>query len=282
VLIKPNIKKVTKIINDATDVGASQFKASIREVYGQSEKQQLDHIGSCVFLSINSKKYLLTAAHITDRFEDTPLYIHGAANKLVRIQGEFLSVKKPESGRDADHYDFAWAHLSNQLIELCGENDFIPEEKFTEGTESPKDRIYLALGYPCSKNKPNTHERTITPRYFPYAGVVKSDESLCKELGVLGIDHLFLEYDFKHSKNENADLINSINPRGLSGGALVDMGTFSDWYKSTDKLTGKLAGMLIEMHKAHNVIVAVKISKIVNLIKQEQAKEKDGISGFEV
>ena len=102
-----------------------------------------------------------------------------------------------------------------------------------------------------------------------YADTIKNDESLCKKLKISGKDHLFLNYNFKHSKNDNGGLINSVNPQGLSGGSLVDMGTFGDWIGPTNKPAGKLAGMLIEMHKPHKAIIAVKINKIVNFIKQK-------------
>ncbi len=278
-LSETNKEKVLKIINEATDAGASQFKPSIRAVYGQSEKQQPYHIGSCIFLSIKSKKYLLTVAHIIDESKDTPLYINGVGNELVCIQYRFILTNRPALGREADMYDFAWAHLSDESIKLCGENDFIPEEKFTDGTENPKGRIYLALGYPCSKNKPNVFKKTITPAYFRYADIVKNDETLCKKLKVSGAEHLFFNYNFKHSMNDKGDLINSIEPRGLSGGVLVDMGKFVDWHKSADKPTGKLAGMIFMKHEDRNTIVAVKIGAIVNLIKQRQTEDSKGISG---
>ena len=275
-----NREKVLKIINDSTDLGGKEFKPSIRAVYVADNNGDLSHLGSCVLLSINQENYLLTAAHIVDKAQKATLYINGTANELVCINGLFMITNKPELGRDADHYDFAWLHLSDKLIELCGKDDFITEERLIEGAESSEGIIYLALGYPCSKNEPNRFKKTISPNYFRYADMVKSDKKLCQKLGISGADHLFLNYNFKHSKNERGFLINAIKPQGLSGGALVDMGTIADWNKPGFKAVGKLAGLIIEGHKDHKVVVAVKMNNIVNSIKQKQTKDAKRNSGI--
>jgi hypothetical protein len=41
-------------------------------------------------------------------------------------------------------------------------------------------------------------------------------------------DHIFIGFDAKHSKDCDGNLVNSIAPRGISGGALVDVGNLGD------------------------------------------------------
>ena len=91
---------------------------------------------------------------------------------------------------------------------------------------------------------------------------------LAKKLGVTGEDHLFLRYN-KYSLDTSGRKMDSINPEGFSGGALLDLGDFSSptILIRTPGASARLSGMLIERHRHHNAIVAVKIGLIVQAIR---------------
>lgn len=271
------IKSVNEVVqekmNECADAGAQQFHDSIRPIYGSTEEGNPNHIGTCILLSIGQKKYLLTAAHIIEQNEHSSLYI-GGKDKLVLVEGDFNCTNKPNGCRDKDHYDFAWLELSSTFSTRVGELRFISKESILQNQESTKGHLYLALGYPNSKNKKfDNRNKSIKPRLFKYSSIATEEPELCNELDISGNDHLFLDYNAKYSRDSNGFKTHSISPTGISGGALIDMGNISkpEQIKIDAQCNGLLVGMLIENHRKHNVMCAVKIGLIVNKIEKHGA-----------
>jgi hypothetical protein len=48
------------------------------------------------------------------------------------------------------------------------------------------------------------------------------------KLKVSGKDHLFIGFDHKRSRTADGRVVNSISPRGISGGAVFDAGNLAD------------------------------------------------------
>lgn len=269
-IVKSMGEFVRERMNECTNAGAQQFISSIRPIYGSSENGNPIHIGTCLLMEIENHKYLLTAAHVIDENEYSSLYV-GGKSEVILIEGDFHCTMRPEDGRDNDHYDFAWLQLSDQLIEKIGNACFAQETQLSYYNGQPEGRLYLALGYPNTKNKKiNTPKKSIKPYYMKHASTVNQNEVLRRKLGVSGKDHLFLEYNSKHSKDEEGKIVNSIVPRGISGGALIDMGNIAnpDSYIPNAPCSGQIAGMLIENHKDCKAMSAVKIGVIVEQIKK--------------
>ena len=139
-------------------------------------------------------------------------------------------------------------------------------------TENTDGKIYLAIGYPNSKNKNKEINRTntsVTPHLFSYSSTIKQNSDLCQKLKISGNEHLFLNYNSKYSKDTNGLKINSISPKGISGRALIDMGNITqiEQYETNVLCNGKLTGLLIENHQEYCVMCAVKISVITQAIQ---------------
>ena len=268
-VVQPVKEFVRMKIDELTDAGAKKFYDSVRPLYGIAGSNSPNHIGTCILLSINQKKYLLTAAHVADHREDTALHV-GVNNQLVEIDGNLTSTSKPSGGRDNDHYDFAWLELSPRFLKQAGHLEFITEEFISTGNVGTKNRLFLALGYPNSKNKKINHaKKTVVPRPLKYASTIKDKPRLCKKLGISGAEHLFLDFSSKYSKASDGQMVRSISPKGVSGGALVDMGKIPIHDQRNALTKGLLAGLLIENHAEHQVMCAVKIGFIVDQIKRE-------------
>lgn len=92
---------------------------------------------------------------------------------------------------------------------------------------------------------------------------------LAAKLGVTGAEHLFLRYE-KYSYNTMGQRVNSISPVGFSGGALLDLGDFTSptALASEPPSTARLSGMLVEYHRHHHALVAVKIGPIIEAIRR--------------
>jgi hypothetical protein len=258
-------------MNACADDGAVQCISAIRPIYGSTDLGRPEHIGTCIFLDIDKNKYLLTAAHVIDENQHTSLYV-GGDKKLVLIEGDFTSTEKPGDDRNKDHYDFAYLLLKDGLLKKLGNIDFFNETAISENREDTTGRLYLALGYPVSKNKKSDPSaKMVQPHYLKYSSTIKTNTVLCQKLGISGKDHLFLGHDSKYSRDSEGTIVNTIAPKGISGGALVDMGNIARPEQLKDNIAckGRLAGLLIENHKEHKSTVAVKISLIIEAIKRD-------------
>jgi hypothetical protein len=272
-IVKPINEIVRERMNECADAGAQQFIKSIRAIYCSTEQGTPDHIGTCILVQVKQTKYLLTAAHVIDNNEYSSLYIGGETG-LVLIEGNFVCTEKTDSGRENDYYDFAWLALSEELINRIGDVDFVSDDRFSSYSGATEGRLYLALGYPNSKNKKVNHQnRSVKPHYLKYSSTVKPNSALCQKLGISGEQHYFLDYNSKHSKNSEGLIVNSVGPRGISGGALIDMGNISkpEQYILGMPCSGRLAGMLIENHKEHKAMLAVKLDFIIEKIEKHDA-----------
>ena len=94
-----------------------------------------------------------------------------------------------------------------------------------------------------------------------------------KEIGVTQDNHLLLNYDFKFSSDDKGNKTNSVNPTGMSGGALIELGNFSNpqIFKPGQPCSCRVVGMVIEGYKEKKVVLVVKLDFIVKQILKEMS-----------
>lgn len=168
-----------------------------------------------------------------------------------------------------DRYDFAVRKISPHTISALGSVKYITEHEISPATSGSDGHVYLALGYPNTRNKRiDSSGKSVRAELWMYSSTAKTNDSLARKLGMTGADHLFIGFDKKHSKDSSGRIINSIKPKGASGGALFDLGYLAhpDNLTKTPECKGLLAGMLIEYHPDHGSIVATRIGAILNKI----------------
>jgi hypothetical protein len=160
--------------------------------------------------------------------------------------------------------------VPEDFVNALGNVKYIRATELVDDRTVPAGRNYLAMGYPCSKNKKSVYvaKKTIVPTTWKYSSTVKNDPKLAKELGVSGADHFFLEYNRKHSRNANGEIVNSIAAQGLSSGPLMDLGYVgaSENLQAGKKCEARLAGILIECPDDYEAIVAVKIGLVLRRV----------------
>jgi hypothetical protein len=102
-----------------------------------------------------------------------------------------------------------------------------------------------------------------------YTAEVENIPELAAKLGVSGAGHLFLRFK-KHSFDADGAHANTFGPRGLSGGALLDLGEFvSDASFERDSSgNALLGGMVIEYHSEYDALVALRIEVVVGTIRR--------------
>jgi hypothetical protein len=268
-LIKTLEEAVRERMHELTEAAAGQFSEAIQPIYRGTEKGLPEQTATCTLLHFGDHKYLATAAHVVDENTDngSTLYVGGApGGPLIEINGEFWITQKPRNDRNNDRYDFAVWRMPETVIDALGNVTYYTDREIGDDRSSPTGRIYLMLGYPNSKNKKvDVQGKGIKPTYSKYTGIVKANPELTEKLGISGEDHLFLGFDEKHSKDSEGKIVNSINAHGLSGGALIDLGSLAapDNFDAARNARGRLAGILIEHQSDDKAIVAVKMGVIL-------------------
>jgi hypothetical protein len=221
-------------------------------------------LGSCVLIRYKNVHLLVTAAHVVDHNEESALYIP-VQGRLSKLEASGVITRAPESGRCQDRFDFSVLKLPSAMVSALGNVRYVGENEICSEQTHTKGRAHMALGYPISKNKKIDHvRRKVRPRRLPYGGTTVEDTKFAAKLGISGEDHLFIAYD-KRSRDSEGRIVNSSDPTGMSGGALIDLGNLSH----PMELAGlrdepfRLAGILIEMHAADKRMVAVKIDTVL-------------------
>jgi hypothetical protein len=177
----------------------------------------------------------------------------------------------PPGGRRLDKFDCALVRPAPHLAAALADVRYITEQELCSSCVSSVRHAYMALGYPVSKNRKIDHaHKTVQPQKLSYACNVLSDDAFAKTLGIDGDDHLFAKYE-KRSQDFSGVVFNSVSPIGLSGGALIDLGS-GDPLKPT-KLPRHpfgLAGVLIEIHHKEKRMVAVKIEAALRVLQGQR------------
>jgi|GEM_PF-1853064 hypothetical protein len=270
------VKNVNEIrferLKEITQAVTANFMRSVHPIYynERDDHDQPSLWGTCFTLEHEGAKCLVTAAHVID--QTFALYIGSSiGGPLIPIPDDarVWATSKPGNDRKKDHYDFAFWKLNQDIIDQLGEVQYIQDFQIADDRTLATGRRYLALGYPYSKNKKRDVSKHSLgrPMVQPYSCEVRESPKLAKRLGTTRGDHFFLGFE-KYSKDEKGNRVSSINPHGMSGGALIDMGMIGDPNNlSADKVVdGRLAGVLIEVPEGENAIVAVKIGSVLRAI----------------
>jgi hypothetical protein len=267
ILVKISREIVREQIKNGGISASDKYKGAIRPIYGLYDDRRLDLIGSCVLVNIGKKSYLITAAHVIDERQYASLYLGGKG--LIPLGGEFTSTAKPSGDRTSDHYDFSWLELSANQLQALEEIDFISESDLATNKIPPKRRTYVIMGYPCIKNGKDTIcKNKIVPKFMKYTSTGKQMPALLKKLGITGQDHIIISHKKRSTDNEG-NITESIHPRGMSGGAIIDLGSLvtpKELLKTVVD-SGKLAGIFIEKQRDFSAMVSVRIEVIVETIR---------------
>lgn len=261
-------------IQECAPHAVAKFRPSVRPIYG-IEKNALTHIGSCLLLEIDGRRVVSTAAHIADWLKKSPLFVAGLiGTHPVQIVGKVRTTTAPSDNRDLDYLDCAYWPVSDEAAAALGPVRFLDKSMLSYNRASTEWRVYTAFGYANSRNRKlkaiDRRTKSIVTRMSMYTGhLVEIPAAKATNFPESGAGHLFLNFE-DCAWTANGELINTFGPKGLSGGALLDLGNFmpGDVYSSGTQHRALLSGMLIEHWSDHQVIVAVKIGSIVEGIRR--------------
>jgi hypothetical protein len=210
---------------------------------------------------VDAARHIITDA----RGQRATLFIAGPLRpQLVPILGGDIKVTTEL------HSDCALWRVPDDVADNLGAANFLPAARRSHNRSPVERRVYTAFGYAVSRNKDGVDHTNrsiaVTPSLHTSSAV--SAPALAKKLGVSGGDHIFVRFE-RHAKDVEGATVNTFYPRGFSGGALLDLGDFTSpaIYAGGTRHRALLSGMVIEYHKSHRALVAVKIGPIVNGIR---------------
>jgi Trypsin-like peptidase domain len=257
--IKTMNEFVTERLRELMAAAAADIAKAVHPIYCGSARGRAEHLGSCVLLKWKARHLLLTAAHVIDANKAASLHIP-VKGKLRKLEGSGVLTTAPGGIRERDRLDFCIMDLPQDLTRDLGDIRYVMEHELASAG-TPGGHAYMAFGYPNSKNKPDHARVQIVPRRFSYGG------PLARSVGGSEDQHLRIKYD-KRSRTIEGDVVASIEPRGMSGGAMFDLGRFLDTSDSLSPIGApfRLAGLLIERRRQEKMIVATRIETVLSVL----------------
>jgi hypothetical protein len=250
-----------------------EFRSSLRPIYRNSaRKPRPVHVASCLLINIDGVPTVCTAAHVADHCKEYDLYVGGVVggHPIHIPRDAFISTPAPGGDRDADHFDYAfWQPPSSASLAGLGEVEFLNDSAIAGDHAPTQTRLYTSIGYARSrnKNKINHSMRTIETRISMYSAHAEVMKELATQLRVTGAEHIFLQW--APLSFAGTARMNTFGARGLSGGALLDLGEFNsdESYKRDPERNAKLAGMIIEYYEDYQALVSINIRAVINGIR---------------
>ena len=255
------VEPVTREILDGwTHAVGEHFLPCVRPIYTVKRSGIPDQVGTCVLMRTAGRRYLVTAAHISDFIDYATLYI-GGTKGLVEITGDFFATHRPKGDRRLDHYDFAVSPVSNLTAIALGNVSYVQARAIARNRHSKDGQFYMAFGYPNSRNKRlDVARRHVPAKPFRHTSRAMEDAALSRRLGVSGDDHLFVSYE-KYVSTGKRKRSKAIKAKGFSGGALIELDIVSCFAGSP---RGRLAGIITSRSSGKRAkIVATKIQTVL-------------------
>jgi hypothetical protein len=222
-------------------------------------------VGSCIFLRIAERLFVLTAAHVIDRCTGVPLV--PGSNGPVLLGGRVLRSALPPEGRIADRADVAVIVANEGVAEaLCDVPAFGVEHVDVDEwrtTAPPTRKHYVLVGFPSTGARVRRWEKQLKCTGF----LLTAREALPEVYGALGIGvstHVVVEYD-KSDVNTLRGPTTPPRPNGISGGAILAFGRPFD-VTAND---ASLIAVITERNAGSNALVGSRLSLYLELIRHE-------------
>ncbi|GGI15698.1 hypothetical protein [Oxalicibacterium faecigallinarum] len=264
------IKSVGEIgmerLQECVEHAGSKFLSTIRTCFAVSKKGRAEAFGTCFFLKVDSKPYLVTAGHVIDHSDTSTIYIT-AGTQLKTLTGEFMTSVSPNGNRDKDHYDFAFLELTEAQCAEFQVTHFIEENMISANKADTSKRTYMALGFPASAQKVEWDKPIAHTNAVSHTGFHKHNPQLLSRLKLSGDEHFSIKRD-KRVKAFNGPMCNAISIKGASGGVLIDLGPIDPAKLAPNApCTALLAGLLIEFTR-ERIVLALKLQVILDAIQK--------------
>ncbi len=186
---------VGKFVSDRIKGASEPLLPSVRPLMVPDEHGDPLPAGSAVLIWHRGKRYLVSAAHVLDEYEDREYYL-GTESDWVSIPGPFVVTKY----REDDLMDFGFRLVEDELAEKLDGCHFLTANQIGEKDEPdfrpPNRSKYLAIGYPLNRFEYRWRDQVTTPKNLSYLNTA-AQLKLYSDLGVTPKTHVLIDFDHK-------------------------------------------------------------------------------------
>lgn len=225
-----------------------------------------DLVGSGFIISKYGRSFLITAAHVYDNnSRQNAIFFYTGGPGVSYIEG-FFKVSECVN-RTEDKLDFAVVMLSYDVI-FNEHWAVVDSADVVCDASSIVDGRFIFSGYPLGRHKINKKEKAVDFRCFSWVGNLVPD-SKYESVGVTKENNLLIKFKNKHATTvEGVGGYQFPKPDGISGGPVwVALGKRNDRKQLViDEV--KLAGLIIEYHPSHEVMLATSIDRVMEYVDE--------------
>lgn len=242
------------------------FSATIPIILNPENGKGTEAIGSGVLLRIVDRVFLLTAAHVTDRWSEGTLMIPGR-DRFIPVQGSFACTKLPDSAeRREDALDIAYVWLDADCVkELHPDCQVLERGDASLECRYQRNVTYTFAGYPWRKSKSKDGE--ISTEFYTMSGF----SAPISDYETSGLDtksHIAIR--FRRQKvfyPARKKIMRAPHPAGMSGGGAYF------WSPEVLSMTPSrlpLAGVVNAYYRDRSLLVATRLHVYVACIFHNQ------------
>ncbi|QGG77089.1 hypothetical protein [Pseudomonas syringae] len=235
---------------------------------------RIQQVGTGIFLELQEKPFLFTAAHVTDTMHSGQLMVPNS-DGLVEIEGYMACVDlPPEENREDDPIDIAYYRLSTNFAKsMLAHFKPLPQSR-CEIIRSALDLgICSIYGYPVSKARQNGDH--FSSETASYRGVV-AEERTYQELGLFADSSIVVHFKKKNAiSSESGKKINPLSPRGVSGGGIFAWPESHEL--SNDWSLTRLVGIFHTYKESKGLMIGTHLAPLIAAIQLGQMKDFGGI-----
>lgn len=267
------------VIRERAVLASRALTAGTRPLFRATSRGEPELIGSCVLLRIGEVCFLISAAHCFDEDEgaETHRLFVGAAGRLVEVEGVGMETQLPASGdRRDDRYDVAFVQLSHAAIEGLDGCEFFTLDDLDPYDSPNQNSGYLLVGYPWRRSRLVREETRVHYEALIYAGLPAPFERHAA-IGTDPSSHYLV--GFRRDRVIGASgYTTAPRPEGVSGSGLWRFHSVSGI--ESNRRPEKLVGIVIEYWSDQHVLVATRISVVLELITQRHPELRSIIDGW--
>lgn len=257
---------VRKFVSDRMKAAGEPLLPSVRPLMIPDEHGDPLPAGSAVLMWHRGKRYLVSAAHVLDEYEDRQYYL-GTESDWIEIPGPFVVNKLPPSGnREDDLMDFGFRLVEDELAEKLDGCHFLTANQIGEKDEPdsrpPRRSKYLAIGYPLNRFEYRWRDQVTTPKNLSYLSTA-AQPKLYTDLGVTPKTHVLIDFDHEAVVGPKG-VQQAPKLTGMSGGGIFVMPGLRE---PGIVALPQFVGVTIQQRKDKKLLIGIRIAVLLQAIE---------------